>query len=620
MNKPLQQASIVSNKEILSELRTIPELLRRTVELFPEREAFRQYDYQANAWISTTWEEFYAGVMRWRRAFHAMGLVPGDRAAMLLTNCLDAVTFDEAALSSGLIPVPLHAIDTAHSSAYILKDSNAKFLVTTSRARWNAIHAAEPELRDIQQIVFTNEVGDEVVDGIRLSGLEAWLAKGNSISDSELFPGPSLEDTAGFIYTSGTTGRPKGVMITHSNIASNIRQIEDSFRITEEDLFLSYLPFSHTFERMVAHYVSVAHGSAMAFVRSVNRIEDDLAEVQPTLMCSVPRVFERLYQKIQTDLAKSTEEERHKTEWACEVGWRKFCRSNGLPVEHTAREAMDPTVAKVLDEEVGSRIRGVFGGRLRACFAGGASLNFTVSRFFNSFAVPVLQLYGLTETSPIVSFTRMGCNNPQCVGFPVAGTQVRLGENDELQVKGPQVMKGYWRKPKETAAAFTEDGWFKTGDQADISEEGFIRIKGRIKEIIVTSTGEKISPVDLEFAIQEDHLFSQVFVLGDNRPFITALVVVDDHHWGELCSDMQLDPEDPRTLKNRDLLRLVVKRVRAAAKSFPSYGIPRSVEILREPFTVEDGLLTTTMKLKRPQIMARYKDQIDEMYSGHKSA
>ena len=159
----------MSNKEILSELRTIPELLRRTVELFPEREAFRQYDYQANAWISTTWEEFYAGVMRWRRAFHAMGLVPGDRAAMLLTNCLDAVTFDEAALSSGLIPVPLHAIDTAHSSAYILKDSNAKFLVTTSRARWNAIHAADPDLSDLQQIVFTNEVGDDLVDGQILS-------------------------------------------------------------------------------------------------------------------------------------------------------------------------------------------------------------------------------------------------------------------------------------------------------------------------------------------------------------------------------------------------------------------------------------------------------------------
>lgn len=610
----------MSNKEILSELRTIPELLRRTVELFPEREAFRQYDYQANAWISTTWEEFYAGVMRWRRAFHAMGLVPGDRAAMLLTNCLDAVTFDEAALSSGLIPVPLHAIDTAHSSAYILKDSNAKFLVTTSRARWNAIHAADPQLSDLQQIVFTNEVGDELVDGIRLSGLEAWLAKGNSVSDDELFAGPALEDTAGFIYTSGTTGRPKGVMITHANIASNIQQINDSFNFTEEDVFLSYLPFSHTFERMVAHYVSVAHGSAMAFVRSVNRIEDDLAEVKPTLMCSVPRVFERLYQKIQTDLAKSSEDERHKTEWACEVGWRKFCRANGLSVEHTDREAMDATVAKMLDEEVGSRIREVFGGRLRACFAGGASLNLMVSRFFNSFSIPVLQLYGLTETSPIVSFTRMGRNNPQCVGFPVVGTEVRLGENDELQVKGPQVMKGYWRKPKETAAAFTEDGWFKTGDQADITEEGFIRIKGRIKEIIVTSTGEKISPVDLEFAIQEDHLFSQVFVLGDNRPFITALVVVDEHHWGEICRDMQLDPEDPKTLKNRDLLRLVVKRVRAAAKNFPSYGIPRSVEILREPFTVEDGLLTTTMKLKRPQILERYKDQIDEMYAGHKNA
>ena len=278
---------------------TVPAMLERTVAACPDREAFRQFDYQENAWISTTWRAFHQAVMRWRRAFCAMGLKPGDRVAMLLTNSVDAVTFDQAALANGLIPVPLHAIDTPWSSAYILKDSESRCLVTTSIARWNAIHSAEPDLPDLVEVVFTNEVvKDEHPSRIRLTGVEDWLARGNNLPESELPPLPKPEDLAGFIYTSGTTGRPKGVMITHSNIVSNVKQILLATTITEEDVYLSFLPFSHTFERTVAHYVSVATGAAMAFARSVQHIENDLADVHPTVMCSVPRVFERIYQKI----------------------------------------------------------------------------------------------------------------------------------------------------------------------------------------------------------------------------------------------------------------------------------------------------------------------------------
>ena len=604
----------------LDELQTVPEMLRRTVAAYPELEAFRQFDYQENAWISTSWHDFYEGVMRWRRAFHAMGLKAGDRVAMLLTNCLDAVTFDQAALSNALVPVPLHAIDTPGSSAYILRDSGSRFLVTTSRARWNAIRATGEELPDLREVVFTNELVDALDGATLLSGVEAWLARGNRVADEELCAGPGADDLAGFVYTSGTTGRPKGVMLTHRNLVSNVKQISSVFSVTENDLFLSFLPFSHTFERTVAHYVSVAHGSAMAFARSVANIENDLLDVKPTLMCSVPRVYERIYQKLQLDLSKRSEEKRRLFDWALEVGWRRFCRENDLPVVESERSGLDDTVAKMLDDEVGAEVRALFGGRLRATFAGGASLNHTVAKFFCAMGVSVQQVYGLTETSPIVSFTTALKNHPRCVGFPVPGTEVRIGENDELQVRGPQVMQGYWGKPAETRAAFTEDGWFRTGDQADLSDGGRVRIKGRIKEIIVTSTGEKIAPVDLEFALQEDHLFSQTFVLGENRPFVSALVVVEPVRWAELCDEMQLDPDDPATLTNRAMTRLIVKRVRAAAKDFPSYGIPRAVAILREPFTVEEGLLTPTMKLRRAAIARRYAREIDALYAGHKSA
>ena len=558
---------MTNTRSFVDDFRTIPDMLRHTVAAWPEREAFRQYDYAERRWYSITWRTFHEQVMRWRRAFTHMGLVKGERVAMLLTNCIDAVTFDEAALCGGLVPTPLHAIDTAGSSAYILRDSNARFLVTTSRARWNAIAeaAGEEGLPDMQLVVFTNE---QVEPGsvthlggrdIVLSSLEGWLATGEGVSDDELPPEPCADDLAGFIYTSGTTGRPKGVMITHRNIVSNVQQINKCYDFNEEDVFLSFLPFSHTFERTVAHYNSLANGGAMAFARNAAQIENDLREVRPTLMCSVPRIYEKIHQRLLHELAESSEEKRHQTAWALETGWRRFAEANHLPIELSPRAQLDETVWPQLDVEIASEVREIFGGRLRATFAGGASLNYAVARFFCALGINILQLYGLTETSPIVSFTRMKDNHPDCVGHPVPDCEVKLGANDELLVRGPQVMKGYWNRPLDTAAAF-EDGWFRTGDQADLSDGGRVRIKGRIKEIIVTSTGEKIPPVDVEFAIQEDRLFEQVLVIGDNLPYVTCLVVVNPKLWPAFCADLDLDPEDPATLQSRDVQRQCLRR------------------------------------------------------------
>ena len=613
---------MTNTRSFVDDFRTIPDMLRHTVAAWPEREAFRQYDYAERRWYSITWRTFHEQVMRWRRAFTHMGLVKGERVAMLLTNCIDAVTFDEAALCGGLVPTPLHAIDTAGSSAYILRDSNARFLVTTSRARWNAIAeaAGEEGLPDMQLVVFTNE---QVEPGsvthlggrdIVLSSLEGWLATGEGVSDDELPPEPCADDLAGFIYTSGTTGRPKGVMITHRNIVSNVQQINKCYDFNEEDVFLSFLPFSHTFERTVAHYNSLANGGAMAFARNAAQIENDLREVRPTLMCSVPRIYEKIHQRLLHELAESSEEKRHQTAWALETGWRRFAEANHLPIELSPRAQLDETVWPQLDVEIASEVREIFGGRLRATFAGGASLNYAVARFFCALGINILQLYGLTETSPIVSFTRMKDNHPDCVGHPVPDCEVKLGANDELLVRGPQVMKGYWNRPLDTAAAF-EDGWFRTGDQADLSDGGRVRIKGRIKEIIVTSTGEKIPPVDVEFAIQEDRLFEQVLVIGDNLPYVTCLVVVNPKLWPAFCADLDLDPEDPATLQSRAVQRKCLRRVRHACRAFPQYGVPRAVAITREPWTVDNGLLTPTMKLRRPQIMTAHAKLIERLYA-----
>ena len=594
----------------LENFTTLPQLLVNSVERYGEREALRQFDKETKSWHSLSYAQLMVRVMEWRRAYAAMNLERGTRIGILMPNSIDHACADQAALANGLVPVPLHAIDTPGASAFILSDSRAKVLVTNKLTRWKQIKAAGGDLQDLTAVIITeNEVDDET--GM-VRGLSEWLAAGTHVV--ELPEGPKEDDLAGIVYTSGTTGRPKGVMITHRNIVSNVQQINKCYDFNEEDVFLSFLPFSHTFERTVAHYNSLANGGAMAFARNAAQIENDLREVRPTLMCSVPRIYEKIHQRLLHELAESSEEKRHQTAWALETGWRRFAEANHLPIELSPRAQLDETVWPQLDVEIASEVREIFGGRLRATFAGGASLNYAVARFFCALGINILQLYGLTETSPIVSFTRMKDNHPDCVGHPVPDCEVKLGANDELLVRGPQVMKGYWNRPLDTAAAF-EDGWFRTGDQADLSDGGRVRIKGRIKEIIVTSTGEKIPPVDVEFAIQEDRLFEQVLVIGDNLPYVTCLVVVNPKLWPAFCADLDLDPEDPATLQSRDVQRQCLRRVRHACRAFPQYGVPRAVAITREPWTVDNGLLTPTMKLRRPQIMTAHAKLIERLYA-----
>ena len=592
--------------------RAIPEMLARNLALRPDAEAFRQFHYETNRWERFSWRDYAERVTDWRRAFAALGLQKGERVAMLLTSSIEAVTFDQAALANGLVPVPLHAIDTPGACAYILRDAQARCLVTSARARWNAIAQAAGDLPALDCVVFVNDEDDAGAGRIRRLSLQTWLAEGRRAEPPE--PELGADDLAGLIYTSGTTGRPKGVMVTHGTILANVEQIASVFDFREDDVFLSYLPLSHTFERCVAHYTALRHGAALAFARSVANLEHDLLEVQPTLMCSVPRVYERIYQKLQAESLHAGERERYLTDWFLETGWRRFCAANGLPVEKTPRMCLDNEIWAKLDDEIGEKIRRVFGSRLRATFSGGASLNRIVSRFFCAAGISVQQVYGLTETMPIVTWTRTGDNRPECVGRAVPGTELRIGANDELQVRGPQVMPGYWGKPAESAAAFTPDGWFRTGDQADIDADGHVRIKGRIKEIVVTSTGEKIAPVDVEFAIQADPLFEQVMIVGENRPFVAALAVVNDYHWHALCRELGLDPEEAATLESRDVKRAVLKRIRAQLGTLPQYGVPRAVGLLRTPWTVDNELLTSTLKLKRAAIAQRFSELIDALY------
>lgn len=596
----------------LENLTTLPQLLVNSVERYGEREALRQFDKETKSWHSLSYAQLMARVMEWRRAYAAMNLERGTRIGILMPNSIDHACADQAALANGLVPVPLHAIDTPGASAFILSDSRAKVLVTNKLTRWKQIQAAGGDLQDLTAVIITEDEVDDETGMVR--GLSEWLAAGTHVV--ELPEGPKEDDLAGIVYTSGTTGRPKGVMLTHGNIVSNVKATLECVFPQVGDIFLSFLPLSHTFERTAGYYLALATGCTIAYNRSVLLLADDLKTIRPTVIISVPRVYERIFARVHDKLKKSRPAARYLFDWAVEIGWRDFCRRNHLPVEHTGRAWLDGLM-RPLVRKVSSTLLDQFGGRLRIAISGGAALSSKVARTFCGLGLPIIQGYGMTEASPIIAGNNRTLNQPNTVGKPFNNVEVRLGEGDEIQIKGLSITRGYWNRPDATADAFTEDGWFRTGDVGGFNELGLLSIKGRIKEIIVTSTGEKVPPADLEAAIETDPLFSQCYVIGENRPYLSLITVVNPDEWASFAKSCGVDPADPASLDNPSVKTAALKRAKTAAGEFPHYALPRAVVLTQEPWTIENGLITPTLKLKRGPLSKKFANVIAQLYATH---
>lgn len=596
----------------LENFTTLPQLLVNSVERYGEREALRQFDKETKSWHSLSYAQLMVRVMEWRRAYAAMNLERGTRIGILMPNSIDHACADQAALANGLVPVPLHAIDTPGASAFILSDSRAKVLVTNKLTRWKQIKAAGGDLQDLTAVIITEDEVDDETGMVR--GLSEWLAAGTHVV--ELPEGPKEDDLAGIVYTSGTTGRPKGVMLTHGNIVSNVKATLECVFPQVGDIFLSFLPLSHTFERTASYYLALATGCTIAYNRSVLLLADDLKTIRPTVIISVPRVYERIFARVHDKLKKSRPAARYLFDWAVEIGWRDFCRRNHLPVEHTGRAWLDGLM-RPLVRKVSSTLLDQFGGRLRIAISGGAALSSKVARTFCGLGLPIIQGYGMTEASPIIAGNNRTLNQPNTVGKPFNNVEVRLGEGDEIQIKGPSITRGYWNRPDATADAFTEDGWFRTGDVGGFNELGLLSIKGRIKEIIVTSTGEKVPPADLEAAIETDPLFSQCYVIGENRPYLSLITVVNPDEWASFAKSCGVDPADPASLDNPSVKTAALKRAKTAAGEFPHYALPRAVVLTQEPWTIENGLITPTLKLKRGPLSKKFANVIAQLYATH---
>jgi long-chain acyl-CoA synthetase len=589
------------------------ERVRRT----PNAVAYLRHDPASGAWVGDTWADTASQVGRWQEALAREGLAPGERVALMLPNRREWVWFDLAAAGLGLVTVPLFPNDRPGNILHCVADARPRLLLLESWAQLAGL-AAAPELAEtlagLERILVLDAAGQRPASvPAGTLAVRDWL--------SDVFGSPRAlecnpETLATIVYTSGTLGRPKGVMLSHRNILSNAESALRLIPAYPSDRFLSFLPLTHVLERTGGYYLAMMAGAAVAHARSVAQLAEDLRAVRPTVLIAVPRIFERVFARIQEGLATAPRLKRRLFGAAQAAGWHRFEYDQG-------RRPWSANLlgAPFLDRLVGAKVRARLGGRLRVAVCGGAPLAPDIARLFIALGVPVLQGYGLSEAAPVVSVNTLDDNRPDSVGVPLPGTDLRIGANRELQVRGPQVMLGYWGQPQASAAALTPDGWLHTGDQARL-EAGHLYITGRIKDIIVMANGEKVPPADLEGAIALDEVFAQVLVIGEGRPYLAVLAVAEPAALARLAAAAGLDTGPPAAggaaapLDAR-LERLLLARIAARLKGFPAYAEIRRLALVAEPWSIEDGFMTATMKLRRARILSHYAEQVSGLYEGH---
>jgi long-chain acyl-CoA synthetase len=567
--------------------RTLPGLFRERSRRRPGSLAYRYYDHPAKEWCSLSWAQMGIEIACWQAAIRTLGLQRGDRVAVMAHNSPVWVAFEQAALGLGLVVVPLFVNDRADNVAYVLADSGTRLLLLEGLEQWNELSPLAGQLDEQLHIWSINDCSNSRVTYVeKLLGDEAHQEPEVVVDDPEAL--------ATIVYTSGTTGRPKGVMLSHRNILWNAYAGLGAVDIYPDDAFLSFLPLSHTLERTIGYYLPMMAGASVTYARSIAHLPQDLQAIRPTVLISVPRIYERSYARIQEQLTDDFK--RKLFSLAIEMGWHDFLYRQGRE-QWSARRLLWPLLRKLVAEKVLDKL----GGRLRIAICGGAPLPVDVGKAFVGLGLNLLQGYGMTEASPVISVNVVGNNDPASVGLPLPDVEVRIGSNDELLARSPGVMQGYWNNPQASAEVVDSDGWLHTGDKGRI-KDGHIYITGRIKDVIVLANGEKVSPTDMEMAIASDPFIEQVMVIGDNRPYLVALLVLNRE----------------QIAKHRfygELLPRVCERIRM----FPGYAQIRRISTVEESWTVENGLLTPTLKLKREKIMQHHAAEIEALYQGHNS-
>lgn len=569
-------------------------------------------------WESCTGEEILRGVREIALGLISLGVKKGDRVAILSSNRVEWSLIDWADICIGALTVPIYPSTMPAQISHILDHSGSTFLFIESAARLARqlpAGSSLPQLRNIILIDSDERLPDSSLEPARLVSLRDLQESGRRASGTreDMFEQMALslrpEDDLTIIYTSGTTGEPKGVLTTHGHYLFMLDAVDSAIPSTDEDVTLQFLPFAHSFGRL-EHFMVVAKGYTGGFARSVETIAKDLLIIRPTILFSVPRIYENAYSRIRARVAAGNGLQRLIFRWGRFVGQRAgLYQSEGKRVPVALR-----LIRSLARRLVYSHIRAIFGGRLRFAISGGAPLAPEIAEFFHSLDILILEGYGLTETSTVSHVNRPERYRFGTVGLSLDDVECAIGPDGEILLRGPNVFKGYYRDPEGSRDVIDAEGWFHTGDVGEIDGDGFLRITDRKKDIIVTSGGKNVAPQRIENLLKTDPMISQVMIIGDQQPHLTALITLDREQIQEWAIREGLKFDSAEELASHPrVVSLVRERIRKKNKELAAYESVRNFRILPHDLTVEREELTPTLKLRRKVIVQRHKDLIGEM-------
>ncbi len=591
---------------------TVPELLWRTVERHGAKAALQ---YRAGKELtSISYRELAERVANFALGLTQLGVQKGDRVALLSENCPEWAIADLAILSLGAVNVPLYATLPPPQVQHITSDSGAVALIVQNAKQLEKALEVRDRLPDLKQLVLI-EAEEAAPEGVTSFAAVEHLGaeQTDRVEFERRWHAVQPEDLASIIYTSGTTGLPKGAMLTHDNFTSNAQSLPPLVDIRADDTFLSWLPLAHVFERMAGHYLPLLAGSTVCYSEGLRHLAREMGEVQPTIMASVPRLYESIQARVLDEVAKLPPVKRKLFHWALEVG----ARYNG-PRKLGERPGIFATAEyRVADRLVLSKIRARSGGQLRFFISGGAPLAVETDRFFTAVGWTVLQGYGLTETSPVISINRPGNAKFGTVGPPVPGVLVRIAEDGEILSKGPHIMQGYYNQPEETAKVIDSDGWFHTGDIGCLDADGFLRITDRKKDLLVLANGKNVAPQPIEELLRASPYIGTAALFGDRQPVVAALIVPNFTQLERWARERGIAAE-PRAelLKHAEVRTLYKQEIDAAGAGLADYEKVRRFALLECDFSQEAGELTPTLKLKRRVVAEKYAGTLAALHGG----
>ncbi|MFZ0411851.1 MAG: long-chain fatty acid--CoA ligase [Candidatus Acidiferrales bacterium] len=562
-------------------------------------------------WQSIPAREMLRRVAGFSKALAQLGIQAGDRVALLAPNCPEWHITDFAVLGLGGVNVPIYFNESVERIVYILNDSGARLVITAGAAQAQKISECRTRAGAIEQVICVAPPAELKGDVLNYETLIASAGDEDIAEYRSRAAGVASSQLATIIYTSGTTGEPKGVMLSHSNLASNAIDSCAGLEYRTDDVALSFLPLAHVYER-VDGYVHLSKGVSIAYLEQIESVPEALLEVRPTVAAAVPRFFEKMYAGILDKGRRAHGVRRKLFEWSLRVASRALpWRAYGAPAPLALRWQWN-----VANRVVYSKIREGLGGRIRLFISGGAPLAKELAEFFWSIGVPVYQGYGLTETSPVVAVNTPLANRVGTVGRPIPHVEIKIADDGEILVKGPCVMQGYYRKPAETREVFTLDGWFCTGDVGHLDADGYLLITDRKKELLKTAGGKFVAPAPIENLLKSSRFISNALVVGDKHKFVSVLVVPN---FSAIETEAVKLGRDPLTQRQaladpwvRELLSAEIERATAA---LAQYEKPKRFALIEKDFTYGGGELTYTMKVRRRVIEEHYRDVIERLYA-----